>query len=246
MIGEPATSRPIPAPPPEGGLLRAGAVSIVLGGLLGLTASAFHGGTPPEDLAAVLPQVAANDAWELVHLAQFVADVLSLVGWFALYRSLIVSTDGASTTLARLAILVAVAAEGVYGANQAVDIANKFVAQQWVGAPDAEKATAFRIAEAVRHIEIGTSSVWVLSAGIAMLLFGLAISLGRAYPRPLGWAAIALGAIQAAQAVELARHGFAASPLALAGLLSVPWSVALAILLWGKGGRSGQRVRPRL
>jgi len=65
-----------------------GAVSIVLGVLLGVGVAPFHGGTPPEDLQAVLPQVAANDYWVVVHLAQFVGDVLVLVGFVALYRSI--------------------------------------------------------------------------------------------------------------------------------------------------------------
>jgi hypothetical protein len=206
----------------------------VLGLVLSGVAIAFHGGTSPENLEIVLPQYAANDAWELVHLAQFVADVLVLVGFVALYRSITASAEGVSATLARLAIVVAIVAEGIYGANQAVDISNKFVAQQWVQASTAEKADALRIANAVRHIEIGTSSVWTLCGGLTLLLFGLAMALGRAYPRPLGWVAVALGVVQAALALELARKGFTASPLALASLLIAPWTVALAVCLWRK------------
>src|SRR5215212_3149018 len=243
MSQEPTNSSWLePRRPCERALLRLGAVSSVLGLVLSGVASAFHGGTSPENLEIVLPQYAANDAWELVHLAQFVADVLVLVGFFALYRSIIASTDGFTATLARLAMVVAIVAEGIYGVNQAVDISNKFVAQQWLQAATAEKAHALRIANAVRHIEIGTSSVWALSGGITLLLFGLAIALGHAYPRPLGWAAIVLGLVQAALALELARQGFTASPLAMASVLIAPWTVALAICLW----RKARVVNPRL
>src|SRR5215212_3563051 len=173
MSQEPTNSSWLePRRPPERALLRLGAVSSVLGLVLSGVASAFHGGTSPENLEIVLPQYAANDAWELVHLAQFVADVLVLVGFFALYRSIIASTDGWSASLARLAIVVAIAAEGIYGVNQAVDLSNRFVAQQWVQASIGEQADALRIANAVRHIEIRTSSVWVLSSGMTLLLFG--------------------------------------------------------------------------
>jgi hypothetical protein len=59
-----------------------------------------------------------------------VADLLLLVGFFALYRSITLNADGAAAALARLGIVVAIVAEGIYGVNQAVDgIANKFVAQ---------------------------------------------------------------------------------------------------------------------
>ena len=91
----------------------------------------------------------------------------------------------------------------------------------------------------VRHIEIGTSSVWVLTGGIALLFFGLAIALGRDYPRLLGWAAMALGVVQVANSVELARHGFAFSPLSIASLLLAPWALIVAVLLlFGFGGGS--------
>jgi hypothetical protein len=227
-----------PASHPERTLLRIGAVSIVLGVLLGLTVGFFHGGSQPWDLQATLPLYAANRWWELVHLAQFVAELLLLVGFFALYRSIAATTEGVRNALAQLGIIVAVVAVGIYGVNQAVDgIANKFVAQQWVDAPIAEKAVAFRVADAVRHIEIGTSSLFVLSDGISLLLFGVAIALGHAYPKLLGWSAIALGVAQAIHSVDLANHGFAiVGPLGAAAItvsyLEGLWTLVLAVFLW--------------
>lgn len=232
-----------------------GAISMVLGLLLGIGVSPFHGGTPPDDLQAILPQIAANDYWVVVHLAQFVGDVLMLFGFIALYHSITQgASTGASAALARMGIVVAVVAEGVYAVNQAVDgIANKFVAQEWVGAAPTEKADAFRLADAVRHIEIGTSSLWALSWGIALLLFGLAIALGRAYPRYLGWIAIAVGAGQVVSALSLAYNGFpgptSEGPLVLVfmatSLISLPLNLLLAFYLWRKVGGSGRRVQPQ-
>jgi hypothetical protein len=226
-------------------LLRMGAVSIVLGVLLGLGVGFLHGGTPPDDLRAVLPQIAANDSWAVVHLAQFVGDVLVLFGFVALYRSITQgASTGASAALARMGIVVAVVAEGVYAINQAVDgIANKFVAQQWVSAAPADKADAFRLADAVRHIEIGTSSFWLLCGGITLLFFGLAIALGRAYPRLFGWAAVAVGVGMFANALNLAYNGFSfESPLGMVGLgatfLLTLWSLILAFFMWRKAGGS--------
>lgn len=225
---------------PERALLRLGAASTVLGMLLGIAAGVFHGGgAQPNDLQATLPEYAANNVWELVHLVQFVADIFGLVGFFALYRSIAATGAGMSAALARVGIIVAVAAEGIYGVNQAVDIANKFTAQQWVSAPLADQANALRIAEAVRHIEIGTSSVWTLTSGIALLFFGLAIALGHEYPRPLGWAAIVLSVVQVAYSVELARNGFVLSPLSVASVLLAPWALIVAVLLWRKAERGG-------
>jgi len=232
-------------------LLRMGAVSIVLGTLISNVAGFFHGGgAHPEDLAATLPVYAAN--WEVVHLAQFVGDALLLVGFLALYRSIVAGAGtGASAALARMGFVIAVVAEGVYAINQAVDgIANKFVAQQWVNAAPDEKAVAFRVADAVRHVEIGTSSLWVLNIGLALLFFGLAMVLGRAYPRLLGWAAIAIGVGLFANALNVAYNGFAfGSPLGMVGLaasvLLTLWTLILAFYLWRKAGGSGRHVRPQ-
>jgi hypothetical protein len=235
--------------------LRMGAVSMVLGLLLSIGVGFFHGGTPPEDLRAVLPQVAANDYWVGVHLAQFVGDVLMLFGFVALYRSITQGASaGASVALARMGIVGAVVAEGVYAVNQAVDgIANKFVAQEWVSAAPAEKADAFRLANAVRHIEIGTSSLWLLSGGITLLLFGLAIALGSAYPRFLGWIAITVGAGQVVGALNLAYNGFSGptseGPLTLVfmatSLISLLLTPLIAFYLWRKAGGSGWHDRPQ-
>ena len=234
-------------------LLRMGAVSIVLGTLISNVAGFFHGGgAQPDDLAATLPAYAANANWELVHLAQFVGDALLLVGFLALYRSIIaVAGTGASAALARMGFVIAVVAEGVYAINQAVDgIAIKFVAQEWVSAAPDEKVVAFRVADAVRHIEIGTSSFWMLTSGLALLFFGLAISSSRAYPRLLGWAALAIGAGLFANALNVAYDGFAFdSPLGMVGLAAAAlltlWILTLAFFMWRKAGGSGRRVRPQ-
>ena len=53
--------------------------------------------------------------------------------------------------------------------SQAVDgIAIKLVAEDWVNAPAAEKEVAFRVAEAVRHIEIGLIVVWPFALAVLM------------------------------------------------------------------------------
>lgn len=249
-LGGPANQEKMPA---DRALLRMGAISIVLGTLVSNIAVFFHGGgAHPENLVATLPGYAANANWEVVHLAQFVGDALLLVGFLALYRSIIARAGtGASAALTRMGFVIAVVAEGVYAINQAVDgIAIKFVAQQWVSAAPDEKAVAFRIADAVRHIEIGTSSFWMLTSGLAILFFGLAIALGRTYPRLLGWAAIAIGIGLFANALNVAYNGFAfGSPLGMvgvaAGFLLTLWSLILAFFMWRKAGGPGRRARPQ-
>jgi hypothetical protein len=229
-------SSPITPTLPDRVLFRLGAVSSVLALVLGAVAMGFHGGTHPEDLPSVLPQYAANTHWELVHLVQFGADVLMLIAFLALYRSIV---KGVGFTFARIGMAVALVAEAIYGANQAVDgVAIKFVAQEWVNASAIEKTQAFWVAAAVRHIEIGLSSVWTLTGGISLLFFGIAITSSRDYPKLLGWPGIMLAVLQMAYSFNLARNGFIGSPLAMAGLLFAPWTLWLAFCLWRKAGKN--------
>ncbi len=212
-------------------LLRIGAVSPLLGLLIIFVADVFHGGHRPADLQATLPVYAANPYWELVHIAQLLGYLLLLPGFAALQRSI---GEGASAALARLGFVVAVVALAIYGANQGVDgVAIQFVAEQWVSAPAADKADALRLADAVRHVEIGLTGFTQLTLGIALLLYGLAIVLGRGYPRLLGWAATAIGALFVAVGVVTAHYGFADLRLTTtAGLLLALWFLLLAVNLW--------------
>ena len=221
----------------ERDFFRIGAISIIVGTLVGLVAASFHGGSHPSDLEAALPEYAANKYWELVHLSQFLGELLVLFGFAALCRSM---TEAASANLARLGMIVAIVAQAVYACNQAVDgVAIKFVAQTWVNAPLAEKADALRLADVVRHIEIGTSSLWVLTRGTVQVLFGVAILLGQSYPKLLGWVGIVIGAGLIAGAFDLALNGFAfAGILGVIGMaassLSGLWIIVTAFILWRK------------
>jgi hypothetical protein len=219
----------------ERGFFRIGAISIVVGTLIGLIAASFHGGSHPSDLEAALPEYAANKYWELVHLSQFLGELLVLFGLAALCRSM---RETGSANFARLGMIVAIVAQAIYACNQAVDgVAIKFLAQAWVNAPLAEKAGALRLADAVRHIEIGTSSLWVLNQAIALMLFSVAILLGRSYPKPLGWVGIVIGAGLIAGAFDLAINGFAfAGMLGFVGMaassLSGLWILVIGFYLW--------------
>ncbi len=218
-------------------MLRIGAVSAPLGVITLFVADAFHGGHDPADLEATLPEYASNANWEAVHVGQFLRYVLVFVGLVALYRSI---AEGRGAALARLGYVTAVLATAVYAVNQAVDgIAVKFVADEWVSAPAEEKADAFRVAEAVRHIEIGLSSFAELTLGAALLLYGLAIAFSDVYPKWLGWAAAAVGVGWVVLGLLVAHNGFTQVPLTtlLSALLSL-WVVVLAVFLWRRAGKT--------
>jgi hypothetical protein len=218
-------------------LLLIGAVSTALGVITFFVAEAFHGGHEPADLEATLPEYAANTNWEVVHIGQFLGYALVLVGLVALHRSI---AEGRGAALARLGYVTAVVATAIYAVNQAVDgVAIKFVADEWVSAPAAEKADAFRVAEAVRHIEIGLTSFAELTLGTAFLLYGLAIALSDIYPKWLGWAAVAVGLGWIVLGLLVAYNGFTQADLGLlVSALMALWLLVLAVFLWRKAGRT--------
>ncbi len=134
--------------------------------------------------------------------------------------------------------MTALVAVGVYGANQAVDgIAIKFVAEEWVNAPTAEKEVAFRVAEAVRHIENGTSSFSALILGMSIVLYGLAIAVSDVYPRWFGWVGVSIGLAWGVSGVFIAYVGF--SQHVLIGWLSIAvalWVLVIGVLMWLRAG----------
>jgi hypothetical protein len=218
-------------------LLRIGAVSAILGVITLFVADTFHGGHDPADLEATLPEYAANANWEVVHIGQFLGYALVLISLVALYRSI---TEGRGVALARLGYVTVVLATAVYAVNQAVDgVAVKFVADEWVSAPAAEQANAFRVAQAVRHIEIGLSSFAQLILGAAFFLYGLAIALSDVYPKWLGWAAVVVGIGWVVLGLLVAHNGFTQVDLTISvGVLLALWVLVLAVFLWRKAGKT--------
>jgi len=226
--GSPGAGRP---------LLRIAALSSVSGIVVLLVAESLHGGHEPGNLRATLPIYAANPLWEVVHIGQFLGYVLLLGGLVGLQRSI---TGEPGAAFARLGLVVAVVAVGIYGTNQGVDgVAIKFVAKEWVDAPSPQKADAFVLADAVRHVEIGLTSFSQLALGVALVLFGLALSLGRGYQRLFGVGAVALAALYVVSGALVAHKGFTVVAVtATAGLLLAAWFVILAVILWRKAARA--------
>ena len=123
---------------------------------------------------------------------------------------------------------------------QAVDgITLRYAVDAWVSAPPSQKAAAFAAAEAVRWTEIGMNALSYFLAGLALFLFGLAIAVGRAYPRWAGLIAVVSGAaLMYNGVIEVAYEGFVASVVKLVGLaLLALWAFVMAVLMWREGGR---------
>ena len=173
--------------------LRAGAGLAIVGIVVIVVASRFHGGTDPADLQTVLPEYAANPHWKAAHLGQFIGFLCIAASLIILLRHLQETSD---SVLALLGMTVVVIAAATFAANHAVDgVAIRYVAENWVSAPPKGKVAAMGLAQAVRHIEQGLSALVAFNLGVALLLCSGAILSTRVLPGWLGAAAAPVGMV---------------------------------------------------
>ena len=216
--------------------LRAGAALAVIGVVITVVASRFHGGTDPADLQTVLPQYAANPNWKAAHLGQFVGFLFIICSLIILLRHL---NETSSSVFALLGMVTATVSIAALAANHAVDgVAIRYVAENWVAAPPEGKVAAMNVAQAVRHIEQGLSALFGFNLGITLLLCGAAILTSRACPQWLGAAALPVGAVYLAAGISLYYVGFSQHVLSFwSSVLLLIWSFAAAYVFWQEGGR---------
>jgi len=216
--------------------LRAGAGLAIVGIVVIIVASRFHGGTDPADLQTVLPEYAANPHWKAAHLGQFIGFLCIAASLIILLRHLQKTSD---SVLALLGMTVVVIAAATFAVNHAVDgVAIRYVAENWVSAPPEGKVAAMGLAQAVRHIEQGLSALVAFNLGVALLLCSGAILSTRMLPRWLGAAAAPVGMVYLIAGVSLYYLGFSQHVLSFwSSVLLLLWLIAAAIVLWREGAR---------
>ena len=70
----------------------------------------------------------------------------------------------------------------------------KSAAQAWVGATPAQEEAYFSAAKAVAGVSLGLVALWVtIFIGLTGTLYGVAVSVGKGYPRWLGWPWVLFG-----------------------------------------------------
>jgi hypothetical protein len=206
------------------------AVAVPVGLVLQVAMETMHPSkADPNDSAAAFQEYAASKTWTVVHIGQFFAALLVALALVILARSL--SRQGGVTgALAVIGGTTAVVVAAVFAVQMAVDgVALKATIDTWVNATQAaDKASAYQVAEGTRALEKGLSGFFHLTNGTTLLVLGLAIGLGRSYPRWLGWVGAASGLGLVAGGITTAYTGF--SPLAGTVLLG-PLVLGLVFLL---------------
>ena len=223
----------------ERATIRIGAVALVLGLIVLLVAEPLHPSQEdPMDRPAVFAEYARSELWVAVHLGEYVAFLLLLGGLVALSYTT-TTRPGPGVVWVRFGRTAAVIAAAAFTILQAMDgVALKRAVDAWAAAPLDQRAAAFAAAEAVRWIEMGVNAFAYGLLGLSLVLTGLALALGSAYPRWLGGLAAAAGISFMARGVQVAYRGFVASPLVLGAIvLFAVWALFMAFFMWRVSGR---------
>jgi hypothetical protein len=215
--------------------LRLSATLLLVGQLLYIVITQFHTGGDANDHPAIFAAYAASAIWTAVHLGQFVAMAILLVGLFVLGCLLDAEARSASWA-GRCGAAFAVAALALYGALQAVDgVANQQADVAWVNAPDSEKAARFASAEAIRWIEWGMRSYHDVALGLAVLLVAAALLRTAWLPWPIALVMALSGVAYLMQGWVVGVEGFSQTEsitIVVTWLLSLAWMLWLVAVAW--------------
>jgi hypothetical protein len=219
---------------------RIGALALPLGVILIAISEVFHPSRQdPMDFPAVFKEYASSNVWTTVHQGEYFGFLFLLGGLVALYYC-VSARPGLGAGVAPFGFAAAVATAASFTVLQAVDgVTLRYAVDNWVSAPASEKPAAFAAAEVARWTEIGMNGFSFFLAGLTLLIFGLAIALGRVYPRWVGLIALISGAaLMYDGAVVVSYEGFVADIVKLVGLLLLAiWAFIMAFLMWRNGSR---------
>jgi hypothetical protein len=232
-------------------LARIGSVAALLGAAVFFVSGLFHPSeSDPNNLPAAFAEYVTSSDWVGVHLAQLAGVALIAVALVALEATF---EPGRAAAWARIGSVGAVASAALYAANQGVDgVSNHVVDHRWAAATGAAHVRAFEAAFAVRQIEVALTSVFTLSLGFTLCVFGLAMLFSRRYPAWLGVTGILGGLATVAIGLEQAFHGFSSLALNLfmvVGLVDLMWVCVTGVLMWRLAPRlagDGDAARQRL
>jgi hypothetical protein len=215
-------------------LARVGAVAAGSGAAILFAATLLHPmRADPSDPAAAFAEYAADSLWVASHLGQFLGVAVLGVALVALAG---VMEAGRPAAWARIGTFGTAASVAMAAALQAVDgVALKVMVDRWMDASGEARARAFEGAFAVRQVEIGMASLLSVLFGLTIVVFGIAMLVGRRFPAWLGWLGVLGGLGTLAAGIAQAYTGFSALAMMLgmpANALLLLWAAAVGVFLW--------------
>jgi hypothetical protein len=225
---------------------RIGAMVLPLAIIVFVVSTAIHPSSEePMDNPAIFMEYAQSDGWVAIHLAQWLGALLLFGGFVAVYYSITRRSEAGAAVVARFGFGAAVLTAATLTMLQAVDgVALKWAVDAWASAPAGQKDAAFAAAQALRWTEYSLQSCSNILLGLTLILYGLAIALGTAYPRWLGWVAGGSGVAWIVHGLMVPYIGlFNSIPRLVALILMAVWAFGMAFVMWREGSR-GRIARP--
>ncbi len=214
--------------------LQFGGALAVIGGLGYFFTLLLHGDLPDQSTEIALEHIAGRPEWRALKLA-LIASIFCWIGAFTiLVRSF---PRSLSNLIGRWAVSISTIGAAIVVVEYAIiGHALKEVADTWAMAPTTDQEAILPMADVMLAITGGlfhSFVAWML--GLPYILLGVAIVLGRAYPRWLGWIAVVAGSgALLAGTTRFLGIGLVPYPLLYGGFV-IPlciWLTAMGALMW--------------
>lgn len=172
--------------------LKLGGMLAIVGGLGYLATLLVHGNLPDQTTEVALEHIAGRPEWRVLKLAL----ILFALCWVGSFHTLVRTLpEGLSASLGRWAVSIATVGVAIVVVEYAIiGHALKGIADAWVAASTADAEVHVRMADVMLAITGGLFHSFIAyMIGLPFMLLGIAIGLGRGYPRWMGWVAAAAG-----------------------------------------------------
>ena len=188
--------------------VRIGTTLVLAGVLVEYAVTSLHPAhAAPNDHHAAFAEYAASGAWIPVHLGQFAAGLVIIMGVIALLSGLRETTRSPLVIQAGKAAAVLTAA--VSAVLQAVDgIALKHAVDSLATVPAQLRDAAFHDAETIRWVEWSMAAYFRMTLGLTLLIVGVAVLRSHGLPRWTAAFALVAGAAFIVDGVGVGYSGF--------------------------------------
>ena len=212
-------------------VFRIGGVAAIVGSLLGMVGNLIHPVTPIGDPEGTARVIAESELWGPIHLAIVLGIFLMLGGLVALGHSI---RGGLAGALARFGSVAAIVGAVIGLVLVILDgVAARQLAQEWAAASPERRELALGLVQTNETMNFALASMFnLVFAAATFILYGVAVAVGDAYPRWLGWVAVGAGVLSAGAGTIQASMG---EPTDASRVLTIigPTVITLWLLVMG-------------